>query len=727
MEDQYVTLTDVAKKQGIAPGSKRNFATINLPGKAPKNLTYDEYTNYFLRGPKKDTKLAGFDKGGKKNKNTIEYNTDDYNKAYDEGTITRYNPNTGVFQAQDFPIMDITASAKDVGAERVRKYRDKFAKDYMEPAARVLAETNPASALAMAGYDIYDEASKGNYGAAALYGGAEALPWGLRYLAKPAAKLAKRFKQTIGKGEKTTDMSHLYGDDFFTPRENKSTYKKGSNVIVTPKLPKDDIYDIDKINLPLYVTTKGNLYGSAWNPFTYIKGNKAKKQINELLKKREGYKDTIDTVYDTWEDAAKEVDDLLRINHMRKQKVKGIKEAKDKTHELDSIFKIDNTSKKDFMKRFPGYGSFLTNKNLLYLLEKDNFIESVFDPKLVDEFIERNTKSVRGIKNAPDQETAIEWLTKIGDESANNRSLINLGPSLYTSNSKELMKNFSRGYDTSGNYAGNIRINLGLDKISDPVAKIREYEKSVRRGSDIVKIPTEKFPEGRNMTIIDAARLGQQEKLKEMGIKAIDKAYGGISQAERGIIDESIVQLENLLDMSHAGTTKPIGQGGMWGGNTKASEDLFDYIDNIQVTEKLFQTKPEAIAWKKKYKKVLEDLNNSYDQLNLSYNKRNMKKNEAEGIKGINEQRIIDLKQAKKNLEDNISNKLFKLKVQSGAAVSVVGSLEAAGLGPTDWGEAYERSASRRMKTRTQWASLSPQEKKSKRKEWAAAREKNKN
>jgi hypothetical protein len=75
MEDEYVTLTDVAKQQGPSGAAFRgnisgaDYATINLPGEGPRGLKYNEYVEHFLPSNKKDVTTAQkFNDGGTTNK-----------------------------------------------------------------------------------------------------------------------------------------------------------------------------------------------------------------------------------------------------------------------------------------------------------------------------------------------------------------------------------------------------------------------------------------------------------------------------------------------------------------------------------------------------------------------------------------------------------------------------------------------------------------------------------
>lgn len=385
--------------------------------------------------------------------------------------------------------------------------------------------------------------------------------------------------------------------------------------------------------------------------------------------------------------------------------------------ELGKDFPL-TADQRSFVKHYPGYASYLTNKpgeivggfnkfayqnKPSYLAEhfaKEKDVNELFSEDLVKGFLDKNTKSVRGIKNAPDEKTAKEWLTSLGDTKAKDRSLGNLGDAVYSSNSRELGEAFSRGQDVSGNYGADLKLNIkGMSDDLSPVEKVNLYEQQVRHGTDLVSIPGEKG----FMSITQAAREGHGKALKDQGIRAIDKEYS--HQAERGILDDSIIKLENLIDMSHAGTARPVGQGGMWGSGTTASEDLFDYVNKIQYKKNIFRSSAEGLEWTNKYKKVVKDL----EEAKLKANKSKLIEDKLDTQKsnyrwGVLNKKLKELENNKYNLELELKDKINSLKRKSVLTAGVTG---------TYYGGKYlmDNQVERAREAAKKYASLSPEEK----------------
>jgi hypothetical protein len=174
------------------------------------------------------------------------YNTPEYNEAYQQGQVTRYNPQTDIYQGQDLPVFEMSAKDTRV-ADAVRKERDEFARDYMVPAIKTAASFSPVGPL----IGLTDAAvafGQGDTFGGVLGAGLEALPYGIGR----GAKALSKFKN-IGRTANTEPniIRHVLEDP-----NKKSTLKK-----IGEKLSDAKIFpSLNITHLPKDISFENNMY-----------------------------------------------------------------------------------------------------------------------------------------------------------------------------------------------------------------------------------------------------------------------------------------------------------------------------------------------------------------------------------------------------------------------------------------------------------------------------------
>jgi hypothetical protein len=397
-------------------------------------------------------------------------------------------------------------------------------------------------------------------------------------------------------------------------------------------------------------------------PSTYTKRKKEINNLNSLLEQSQDLDKNIRITYNN----LKDVHDhwMGKYKHDRNKREYLEKLARIRRQSGISKFNLNSPEQIDFIQKYPSYSSWLYKNNKKELIGD---FKNAFDSNLVDDAIKQQSIFARGVKNAPNEEIAKQWLTTLGDVEAEDRQLLNLGDAVYGSNSTELMEAFARGEDVSGNFGGMLRLDLGLDGLS-PIKKLEEFEKAVRPSYYRVDIPGHGV-----MSIKKAAELGKSEELRKLGIKAIDNQYRD-DLTERGVIDDTIIKLDELIDLSNIGTAKPIGRGGMWGVvngyNIKANENLFQYVNNIKNLHKAWPSMQAKNEWMSRFKKIHKKLtdiaSNTWKQTEFVGDKVVTTNNN----KLNNENIMRDLISKKTSMESELKDKLKKTIGQTGVGIA---------------------------------------------------------
>jgi hypothetical protein len=419
-------------------------------------------------------------------------------------------------------------------------------------------------------------------------------------------------------------------------------------------------------------------------PSTYAKRRDGINEIKSLINERTSFDENFKITHDNLtNDYVKKVTERNRI--------KDRKEAVERM-EIDKIVGSNpSPDQLEFIKKYPSYSTWLYKNNKGDLIGD---YKNAFDSNIVDDAIKQQSTFVRGVKNAPNEEVAKQWLTSIGDVKAKDRRLLNLGDAVYGSNAIGIMESFGRGDDVSGNFGGLLELDLGLDGLP-PIEKIEGFEKAIRQASDMVSIPG--YP---NISIGDAAALNKNEELRNLGIKAIDSVYTTHS-SERGVIDDAIIKIDKLIDLSNIGTTKPLGSGGMWGyinGEAiKADEELFHHVNNIPNLHTAWSSKEAKDKWMSKWRKIHMKLSTIHDDLYNQMRNAKGKLDDVSVYKDHNKEEIAILTENLLQMQKELKGKLQKTIGQTGLGIGI--GLFGVGLYNA---EPTERSKKRRLERYSQ-------------------------
>jgi len=392
-------------------------------------------------------------------------------------------------------------------------------------------------------------------------------------------------------------------------------------------------------------------------PSTYAKRRDGINEIESLINERTSLDENFKITHDNLTD-----DYVKKINE--RNRIRDRKEAVERMEMNKIVDSNPSPDQLEFIKKYPSYSTWL------YKNDKGDLIgdyKNAFDSNIVDDAIEQQSTFVRGVKNAPNEEVAKQWLTTLGDVKAENRQLLNLGDAVYGSNATGLMESFGRGNDVGGNFGGLLKLDLGLDGLP-PIEKIEGFEKAVRQASDMVSIPG--YP---NISIKDVAALNKHEELRNLGIKAIDSMYTPHS-SERGVIDDAIIKIDKLIDLSNIGTTKPLGSGGMWGyinGEAiKADEELFHHVNNIPNLHTAWASKEAKDEWMIKWRKIHMKLSTIHDDLYNQMINAKGKLDEASIYKDHNKEEIAILTENLLEMQKELKGKLQKTILQTGVGIA---------------------------------------------------------
>jgi len=203
-------LSENERRINVNKGRDWYYKNINNPSPGVPNPAYNATWK-----PRIWEAVNTYQDGG----TNVNYNTPEYNQAYQQGQVTRYNPQTDIYQGQDLPAFEISAKDTRV-ADAVRKGRDEFAQDYIVPAAKAAASFTPLGpviGLVDAGVAFYQGDNIGG----AIGAGMEALPYGLGKLGKLAKPgLVKAGKQLT----ENTPLKNAYKLNPYAFKPNPEAY-----------------------------------------------------------------------------------------------------------------------------------------------------------------------------------------------------------------------------------------------------------------------------------------------------------------------------------------------------------------------------------------------------------------------------------------------------------------------------------------------------------------------
>jgi hypothetical protein len=230
-------LSENERRINVNKGRDWYYKNINNPSPGVPNPAYNATWK-----PRIWEAVNTYQDGG----TNVNYNTPEYNQAYQQGQVTRYNPQTDIYQGQDLPAFEISAKDTRV-ADAVRRGRDEFATDYMVPAIKTAASFTPMGPL-IGLTDAAYALSQGDTFGGVLGAGMEALPYGIG----KGAKALSKFKN-IGRTANTEPnvIRHVLEDP-----NKKSTLKK-----IGDKLSDAKIFPSLNIkHLPKDISFENNMY-----------------------------------------------------------------------------------------------------------------------------------------------------------------------------------------------------------------------------------------------------------------------------------------------------------------------------------------------------------------------------------------------------------------------------------------------------------------------------------